>query len=1134
MQCPKCQFENREGVQFCEECGAKFELECPACKANIPFGRKFCGGCGYNLYKSTEPAPLEANEHKTQISASPSEETIPTRILAEGERKHVTVLFSDLTGYTAMSEKLDPEEVKEITSRIFGEISKIVTNYDGFIEKYAGDAVMAIFGVPQAHEDDPIRTIKAAREIHQLVDAISPEVEKKIGQPVSMHTGINTGLVVTGEVDMQRGTHGIAGDTINLASRLSNMANPGEILIDGDTCRQVEGHFACEYMETTTVKGKTDPVQVHKVTSQREKPVTVRRLSGLRADLVGRKVEMAELTEAVENLRQGKGQIFSICGAAGTGKSRLVEEFKARLDLGQIQWIEGHAYAYSQNIPYFPIVDLLNRLLHIDEKDPPEKVREKVGSGIESLVGKQEDVVPYVGGLYSLSYPEVENVSPEFWKSRLQTALLTVFTALAKKAPTVFFLEDLHWADPSFVELIRRACFEIRQPAIVLCVYRPTFSLLTGHQLSSIGKYYHELQLKDLSLSDAQDMLESLLETGSIPSDLKRLVQSKAEGNPFYLEELVNILIESETLTRDNGSWKLTRAINETDIPSSLHGLISSRIDRLEKQTKRILQEASVIGRDFLYEILNRITKLENRIDGELSHLERLDLIRTRSLQPDLEYMFKHALTQEIVYNGLLKKQRREIHDHIAQVMEIVFKDRLAEFYETLAYHFARGQSITKAVDYLVKSGEKSLARYAVEEAHQYFRKAYDILVSKKEMSEAEKILLIDILNSWGYSYYYIGEIKEFIDIFSSHQALAESLDDEARLGMFYVWLGVALFMVGKPNDSYDYLKKALELGESSGDQKVVGYACTWLPWACGELGIFAEGIKFGERAQKIAESFPSDQYLFFKSLGGLCYINYFKGDTNRIFEGAKRLLEYGERNANNRSKVFGHWIKAFGHLAAGDMKSTQKSSEKAIEVALDPFYAQFPKTTLFMAYFFSGQLQEAEKILRSSLDFGDKHGMGYIPPVCQCFLGPILIAKGHMKQGTELLEKAQNTFITNHRRVWYALTEYFFGEVNSQIATGPKPSLSIMAKNIGFLVKNVPFATKKAEEHFNKAIELFKEIGAKGFLGQVYLSLGLLYKASKRSEQAKECISEAINIFQECKAEIRLKQANDALDSLI
>ena len=1133
MQCPKCQFENREGVDFCEECGAKLELECPNCEAKIPLGRKFCGKCGYALSESTETASLKESEHDTQIPESPPEETVPAEIKTEGERKHVTVLFSDLTGYTAMSEKLDPEEVKEITSRIFGGISKIVDSYDGFVEKYAGDAVMAIFGAPQAHEDDPVRAVKAAREIHQLVDTISPEVKKKIGQSISMHTGINTGLVVTGEVDMERGTHGIAGDTINLASRLSNLAEPGEILVDVNTCRQIEGHFTCEYRETTTVKGKADPVDVHQVLSQRDKPLTIRRLSGLRADLVGRDVEMAELSEAVENLQQGKGRIFSICGAAGTGKSRLVEEFKAGLDPGQIQWIEGHAYAYSQNIPYFPLVDLLNRLLHIEEKDESEKVRNKVESGLGSLVTSPQDVIPYVGHLYSLSYPEAEDISPEHWKSRLQTAVLTILSAVANRAPTVFFLEDLHWADPSFVELLRRACIEIRQPAIVLCAYRPTFSLFTGHQIGSIGKYYHEIQLQNLSLSVAQNMLASLLKTESIPPDLKRWVNNKAEGNPFYLEELVNSLIESETLTRDNGSWKLTGPIAESDIPSSLHGLITGRLDRLEKQTKRILQEASVIGRDFLYEILKRITKLEERIDGELSRLERLDLIRTRALQPDIEYMFKHALTQEVVYNSLLKKQRREIHEQIARVIESVFKDRLVEFNETLAYHYALGQSNTKAVDYLVKSGEKSLARYAVEEAHQYFKEAYDILASKAELSDAENIILIDILNSWAYAYYYLGEFKEFTDLFRSHQLLADSLEDKARTGMFYVWFGVAHFMAGNSKDSYEYLCKSLELGEKSGNQKVVGYACTWLTWTCAELGLFAEGINFGERAQKIAESFPSDQYLFFKSLGGLCYINYFKGNMNRIFEGAERLIEYGERNTNSRSKLFGHWMKAFGHLITGDLKSSLKSSQTSIELALDPSYFTFPKTTFGLAYFFGGQLREAEKVLKSSIDFCEKHGMGQVSVVNQCFLSPILIAHGHMKIGTELLEKVRRNCITNQRRVWYAVSEYLIGEVNSQIATGPKPSLSIMAKNVSFLVKNVPFAAKKAEEHFNKAIELFKEIDAKGLLGSVYLSLGMLLKARKRTDQARECILEAINLFKECEAEGWLKQANEALEAL-
>lgn len=324
-----------------------------------------------------------------------------------------------------------------------------------------------------------------------------------------------------------------------------------------------------------------------------------------------------------------------------------------------------------------------------------------------------------------------------------------------------------------------------------------------------------------------------------------------------------------------------------------------------------------------------------------------------------------------------------------------------------------------------------------------------------------------------------------------------------------------------------------MELGEKASNQKVVGYACTWLTWACAELGNFAEGIKYGERAQKIAELFPFDQYIFFKSLGGLCAINFMKGDSTSVFKGAERLLEYGERNANSRSKLFGHWLKAFGYISIGDMESAQKSSEKGIEVALDPAFPEFPKLTLGMAYFFGGQFQEAKKVLKSSIDFGERHGMGQVTLVSQCCLAPILIAEGNMKQGMALLEEVRKNCITNQRRVWYALSEYILGEVNSQIATGPKPSLSIMAKNLGFLVKNVPFASKKAEEHFNKAIELLKEIGAKGFLGLVYLSLGMLYKASKRTEEAKQYFRESINIFQECNASIYLKQAEEVLASI-
>jgi class 3 adenylate cyclase/tetratricopeptide (TPR) repeat protein len=1093
---------------------------CPNCGTQIPLGREFCGQCGKKLAEL-----IETEKRVSEI---------------EGERKHVTVLFSDLSGYTAMSEKLDPEDLKEITSRIFAEISKVIDKYEGFVEKFVGDAVMALFGVPKAHEDDPVRAIRVAREIHDVANALSPEVEKRIGQPISMHTGINTGLVVTGDVDMERGTHGVAGETINLASRLSSLAKTGEILVGPSTYRQSEGHFTFESLEPTKIKGKTELVKVYKVLSVKERPITIHRLSGLRADLIGRKTEIDQLGEAVENLREGKGRIFSICGDAGTGKSRLVEEFKATLDLEEIQWVEGHAYAYCRNIPYFPMVDMLNRVFHIEEADPQEKIRKKVESGIGNLVENKEEVIPYVGSLYSLGYPEVENVSPEFWQSRLQHATQSIISALARRAPTIFFLEDLHWADPSFGELLRNALLNVRHPTMVICVHRPAFSLFSSHQLSNIAKIYREIQLQDLLPSEAQDMLGSLLKTETIPADLKRFVQDKAEGNPFYLEELVNSLIETEALVRDNGNWRITKSMNEIDISSTIHGVLSSRIDRLANETKRILQEASVIGRAFLYEILKKITDLKQEIDRCLTGLEQLDLIRTRSFQPYLEYMFKHALTQEVVYNGLLKKERKEIHERIGLVMEQLFHDRLPEFYENLAFHFKQGRSIHKAIDYLMKSGEKSLNRYALEEAHQYYNEAYDLLTQKPDRSKEEEELLMDLFFKWALVFLYRGDLRSLTDLLSAHMNSAESLEDKARLGMFYAWLGFAWGMRADCDIAYQYLSKALALGEEVNNQKVICYAHTWLAWIYVNSDMQKALISV-ERAQETYKLIeldnypylnPWDQYLYFKSLAGIGFVSCFAGGAKRAIEAGNALVEYGHKHSNIRSMGVGYMGIASGHLIAGDHKSAIKSYQKADEILTDPFLSNWARCFLGMAQLLDGQLEAAEENTQKVLDYSEKFGTDIPSIAATANLGFISIMKGKFSHGIKMIEESKNA--STAFKPFYALFEHALGKVYLQLVKSPEPvSLSTMVKNIGFLIKNIPFASKKAEYHLKKAIEVAKKIGANRILAQAYFDLGLLHQAKKRTDQAKKCISDSIDLFEQCEAAEDLKQAKETLSFL-
>ena len=819
--------------------------------------------------------------------------------------------------------------------------------------------------------------------------------------------------------------------------------------------------------------------------------------------------------------------------AVRRGKSRLVHEFKKKLDLGKIQWLNANAYPYAQNTPYYPLIDLLTKAFNINDDDNSETIKHKVESSLEGFLGKGSKSAHYIGSLFSIEYSEIKEVSPEYWKDRLYAAISDVLKALTAAAPTVICLEDMHWADPSTMELVRKLVSNLSDPLMVICIYRPVITIFTDFEINTLPIDYTELRLRELSPSESQDMICSLLNADQIPKELRGFIRDSIDGNPFYVEELINALIDSGALSRESGQWVLTKTIDGSFISSNIQGVIAGRIDRLGHDTKRILQEASVIGRAFLFDILTRISEIKENVAQNLLMLERIDLISAKSIQPTLEYIFKHALTQEIVYNGLVKLERKMIHEKIGNVIEIIFKDRLPEFYETLAYHFVRGQSVTKAINYLVKSGEKSLSRYAVKEAHHYFRMAYDILKSTDELSEAEKIVLIDILNNWGYSYYYLGENEEFIALLESHKALAESLQNKATVGMFYAWFGLSLLLAGKPKDSYDYLCKSLKLGEDAGNEKVVGYACTWLPMTCSELGLFTEGIGYGDRAQKIAELFPSDQYIFFKSLVGLCVIYSYMGETHKVFEGAKRLLDHGERSANSRSKVFGNLINAFGFWAIGDMKSSQKCLERAIEVAIDPLFSEFPKASLGFVYFFRGHIQDAEKALQSCMNFCRSRDLGQFYVVSQYYLAPILITKGHMKQGTELMEKAQEALIKNQRKIHYALSEHILGEVNLQIATGLKPSLPIMVKNIGFLVKNFPSATKSAEEHFNRALEVLKEMGAVGLLGPIYLSLGTLFKATKRTRQARKIILEAIEIFQKSEAKFYLKQANEALRSL-
>ena len=1047
--------------------------------------------------------PEASTSEKSPICAKTKDSALAPRLSTKGERKHVTVMFSDLSGYTAMNEKLDPEEVKEIMDTIFEKISQIVVKYEGFTEKFVEDTVMAIFGVPKTHEDDPVRAIRAAQEIHNLVKEISPTLSKKIGRPLHMHTGINTGLVVAKEIDFEKGKHGVFGETVDVASLISGLAKTDEIIVGLGTHYQAEDYFNFETLDPTRVKGKEDPIQIYKVLSAKESISKTHRLSGFRAELIGRRVEMNLLKEAVDNLKQGKPSIFSIIGEAGTGKSRLVEEFKATINLEDVQWREGHSYGYSQNIPYFPLIDLLNRAWQIKEGDPSDQVRHKVETGAQATLGERKDLIPYIGNLYSLSYPEMEQVSPEQWKAKFHEAIKLILANLCNHAPSVICIEDLHWADPSSVELLRNILIDLKFPVIFICIYRPSFNPFTSHQAGSM-KSYREIRLLHLSPTDAQSMVESLLKTKTIPRQLQMFVRDKAEGNPFYLEEVINSLIETDTLIKDKDSWKLTGTLTEKDIPSTVQGVIAARLDRLERESKRILQEASVIGRAFLYEILKRISDLKEYIDKSLMNLERLDLIKTISLQPELEYIFKHALTQEVVYNGLLIKERKLIHEKIGLVMEGLLQEHLPEFYETLAYHYSQSDNFLKAYEYLKLSGEKAANNYANNEAIRFYKEAIRMLDAQPEGLENKKEKLAVSIKI-GVPLSFLSFPEGSLEIFQNGEKLAQELGDDEGLLQIYGSLSFYHTFVGNPSLGLEYAEKRFNSAEKVKDVGLMAQSAIQVCHAYWFTGDVTKVVDIGGRVIHLIEEYHLEKDSFgigYNAYSFICgyygaslgYIGRFKEGTDISEKGFRNACEVNDKFIMGMTQLFHSFVTQL----AGYGDDTITHAQEAIKIWEEAEISISIESAWFMlggGYYLCGEYQKAIVTGEKGLKLAQEFGIPYLVSWCYWFLAMTLRATGDLGRARECAGEALRI---------------------SQECNG-KPCEGMARVLLGCMVEEASLKSiERAQNQIEQGISILEDCKIKGWSAVGHLHLGEFLANAGRKEDALESLKKAESLYQE------------------
>jgi class 3 adenylate cyclase/tetratricopeptide (TPR) repeat protein len=652
----------------------------------------------------------------------------------EGERKLVTIVFADLSGYTALSETLDPETVRDLINACFGRLVPVLEKYGGTVDKFIGDEIMALFGAPRAAENGPELALRAALEMRDSLAGFNADHSTNLG----FHFGINTGLVVAGGIGPAGTEHySVTGDAVNLASRLEHASARGEILVGPETYRLSSGAADFEKLESLKIKGKSEPVQVYRLLRMKTIRTPHRGPTGKSAPFVGRQTELRQVRAALHELARGHGGILAIAGEAGLGKSRLVAE--ARQGSEGAAWAEARASALAERVPYGVIGELFRGLLGLDSNTPPDHVVGHLRRNVGTLFGERSpDVFPYLAQLCGLPLEEtssekVKYLAPEALHRQMVRAFQEYVRCRASSFPLVLVWEDLHWIDPSSLRLLE-GIFPLSQetPLLLVLLFRsaPEGAVGEFHHRAreSRGRNYQCIELKPLDSSQSSELLQGLLKVPELPARIREMILAKAEGNPFFLEEVLRSLVEAGAVVLQEGRAVVLPGLEAIEIPGTLQGLIGARIDRLALEHKQTLQAAAVIGRTFQERVL---AQLRNRgrddkaLQTALAELELRELIgRLEEVQNISDYIFRHAVTHDVAYNSLLLARRRALHQEVGAAIEALFPEGLDELAPVLAYHYERAGVHDRALRYLVKAAERARAAYANEEAIAFYRAA--------------------------------------------------------------------------------------------------------------------------------------------------------------------------------------------------------------------------------------------------------------------------------------------------------------------------------------------------------------------------------------------------------------------------
>ncbi len=1090
MNCPRCQFDNREGIKFCEQCGTKIEIECPHCRAKIPPGRTFCGECGHDQRKPKEAPPVDYSQPRSYTPKFLADKILTSRSAIEGERKLVTVLFADVANYTSISEKLDPEEVHQLMDGCFQILMNEVHRFEGTINQFTGDGIMALFGAPVAHEDHAQRACHAALSIQKAVGEYGKKIQKDMGIEFQIRLGMNSGPVIVGSIgDDLRMDYTAVGDTTNLAFRMQSMANAGSIRISKNTYKIASDFFAFESLGKVAVKGKeeTQGAYILLGTSNVETRIEASAVKGL-TRFVGRKKEIAALQESCEKARSGSGQVVGIVGEAGVGKSRLLLELRDTLLQEDQTCLEGRCLHYGGSMPYLPILDILKSYFHIQEGDREGNIKQKILNRFVELDEKLTAIPACLHDILSLKvedegYPRLD---PEQKREMTFEAVRDLLIRASQRSPLIVAVEDLHWIDKTSEEFLDYLIGWLpNTPILLMLLHRPEYTHHWGSK-----SYFTQVSLGQLSTRTSAELVQAILEEGRVVPELKKLILDKAGGNPLFVEELTHSLLENGSIHRQEDQYVLSRSASEIDVPETIQGIIAARMDRVEENLKRIMQVASVIGREFAYRILEAITEMREELKASLLNLQGLEFIYEKQLFPELEYIFKHALTQEVAYGSLLLKRRKEIHGKIGQAIEQIYSERLEEYYELLAYHYVRSTDTAKAVEYLTLANKKVVLAYAVEDAKAYFDQAMELLDTLPETGTTRE-QRISLVTSQLIVFEQLLKVPEWYELLIRYKPLATKVNNPGLAGWFYVGLEYCQNLFGYFDQAIASGEKAVELYEATAEVDFPGAAYMLLEWPCLFKGDLDRVLALKEQSLHRMRDHGFSHDVYVRGVTGASGAYQLFGLWNEAEEEGQKALKVARESSHGNLISFAAYTLTLAYTYKGDLSLAIQHGELALANATGLAFHAYSQIGLAWAWCRAGELDKGIETLAALVPVVRAGRVVVMEIFGAMALSEGYLLAGEYDQARQTAEELRELAERCGARVWLGVAYRLLGQIALET--------SLM----------------EAGTFFEKSIAISKEIKAENELALACAGLGRLHKKQGEISKARQFLTQALKTFE-------------------